>query len=53
MVFEHERECDSQWAAITRTAEPFPHALLEKRQPASVLSRIHNHETNQRQRVTH
>jgi hypothetical protein len=53
MVFEHERESDSQWAAITRTAEPFPPALLEKRPPASVLSRIHHHKTHQRQRVTH
>jgi hypothetical protein len=53
MVFEHEREYDSQWAAITRTAEPFPPAPLEKRPPASVLRRIHLHETHQRQQMTH
>ena len=39
--------------SAARAAEAFPPALLEKRPQASVLRRIHLHETNQRQRVTH
>ena len=39
--------------SAARTAEPFPPALLEERPPASVLRRIHLHETQQRQRVIH
>jgi hypothetical protein len=39
--------------SAARAAEPFPPALLEKRPPASVLRRIHRHETQQRQRMTH